>query len=149
MIGFGGVKSEGVDQGFQDYYRATRTAGLKAYREAAKIIAKDARKLAPKSKKHRSRRSYEAGGKVYDEPKRLRATIRRKVRRANDKKNKPLLALIKSIYGYSNMVAHKGTRNRKRNLFLKEALKMNIPKVIPLLKKYQRRIRIASFREQL
>ncbi len=69
-----------LDFRYEEYRRACEKASIEAVRKAATILQREVRRNARawRSRKHRDKRTYRAGGPVYVEPKHLDQVVRRR-----------------------------------------------------------------------
>jgi len=84
---------------------AAAKAMVKWLHEGAKRVARTARKMAPEAEEHRVRRTY-PGGRVFDDPKPIKRSIRFKVKASGPRKYDPLAYAYVQKAGYSMFVEH-------------------------------------------
>ena len=118
-----------------EYLRAARTATKESLLAATKLVAKTAKADAPRSEKHRVKRTY-PGGRSYSDAKRIHQSIRPKV--VDRVRRGTINAFVKANVGYATFVEHdrkkRGGGVVQGKFFMANALRKNEGAVIEILR---------------
>ena len=114
-----------------EYRAAARTATTKAFRAVAAMIKTEAIKASPKSRKHRTKRSYPraSGNVAYTGERRISQSHIAKVK---DMGYRGILAYVKVKVGYSMFVEYGKGRNARP--WLRKTRDANMGRAVQLLK---------------
>jgi len=128
-----------VDWRGEEFMAAVKKATKESIRDAAKLIAKQARQDAPRAAKHRTKRKYPGGSVITGE----QPTYKSITFKVKDRKDRGILGYVKTKTGYPvwgergwELKTKTGRVVRKipGKFWMRNALEKNKEKLIPILK---------------